>query len=386
MCTTLPMGFAHAVVLAQAVHEHTLYRSSGTGAALQRKDNILSLRSPILSPGQTIHGLYVDDLFIISTIKTHAEEQLLAALQAYASAGLPVSQKKVIKPTLAPIKIIGFTLDGAEGRLYLAPIDALQLLSQTITVLRAGRCTGQTIAQLVGSWTWCLMLRRPALATLHHSYRFAEVAGRRIFTLWLSVVQELLALCTVLPLLHTNLRAPFHSTVYATDASTLAAGVCATPFTDTLASAMWRLSRNARFSLLDVQRVLQLEGADLDTHSRSHLLDLSISLEQSIREARWRTIIASRWRHGQHINALELHAVLLALRHHLSSPGCLSTRLMCLVDSAVAFYVLWKGRTSSPSLSSVTRQIHATSLASGVTLHAVWIPSAWNPADAPSRS
>jgi len=90
-------------------------------------------------------------------------------------------------------------------------------------------------------------------------------------------------------------------------------------------------------------------------------------------------------RHEQHINALEMHAVLLALRHHLSSPGSVSSRLFCLVDSAVAYHVLWKGRTSSRSLLHVNRQISATLLANGIALLPCWIPSEWNPADAPSR-
>jgi hypothetical protein len=388
MCTTLPMGFSHAVVLAQAVHEHALYTPHGSGV-LHRPNNILALNSSILSRDQAVHGLYVDDLFIISTNRALAAKHLAAALAAYATAGLPVSGKKVIQPTDTPTKVIGFTLDGTQGLLYLAPQDALQLLSQTLSVLRVGQCTGQTMAQLVGSWTWCLMMRRPALSILQHAYRFAEVAQRRMFVLWPSVVQELLSLCAVLPLLHTDLHASFHDVVYATDASTLAAGVCATDGAPALSAAMWQFSSSPRFSLLNIMPLLQSQTmaaeSGMSEDTLAHLLSLSLALQRAVEDAHWRTLIASRWRHTQHINALELHAVLLALRHHLSSPTGLSTRLLCLVDSAVAFYVLWKGRTSSRTLTPVTRQIQATLLASGVTLHAVWIPSAWNPADHPSR-
>jgi len=60
MCVTLPMGFSHAVYLAQTGHEHVLY---GSGA-LSRDDSLLSLRSPAVSASSCIHGIVIDDLFI----------------------------------------------------------------------------------------------------------------------------------------------------------------------------------------------------------------------------------------------------------------------------------------------------------------------------------
>jgi hypothetical protein len=99
----------------------------------------------------------------------------------------------------------------------------------------------------------------------------------------------------------------------------------------------------------------------------------------------WSVIVSSAWRYSQHINGLELHAAALALRHMLSSPGTLSTRLFLLLDSSVAFYSLWRGRSSSPALLPVIRQINSLLLVSGVALQPCWVPSKWNPADAPSR-
>ena len=70
-------------------------------------------------------------------------------------------------------------IDGTQGNMYLDTKDALQLMSQTLSILRQRVCTGEALAPLVGSWTWCLMLRRPGLSILRHTYRFVEVAGRR---------------------------------------------------------------------------------------------------------------------------------------------------------------------------------------------------------------
>jgi len=56
-----------------------------------------------------------------------------------------------------------------------------------------------------------------------------------------------------------------------------------------------------------------------------------------------------------------------------------------LLDSTVAFFSLWKGRSSSPGLLLVLRKISALLLAGGLSLQPGWVPSAVNPADAPSR-
>jgi hypothetical protein len=63
----------------------------------------------------------------------------------------------------------------------------------------------------------------------------------------------------------------------------------------------------------------------------------------------------------------------------------LSRRVFLLLDSSVAFFSLWKGRSSSPALLLVLRKISALLLAGGLSLLPGWIPSAVNPADAPSR-
>ena len=76
---------------------------------------------------------------------------------------------------------------------------------------------------------------------------------------------------------------------------------------------------------------------------------------------------------------------MLAVHRVLSSPSALSIRVFLLLDSTVAFFSLWKGRSSSPALLLILRKISALLLAGGLTLLPGWLPSALNPADAPSR-
>jgi hypothetical protein len=56
------------------------------------------------------------------------------------------------------------------------------------------------------------------------------------------------------------------------------------------------------------------------------------------------------------------------------------------LDSTVALFSLWKGRSSSPTLLLILRGISALLLAGGIALLCGWLSSAFNPADAPSRA
>jgi hypothetical protein len=51
MCLTLPMGWSHAVFIAQTAHEHIVY---STGA-LRREHSLLHLSSPTVSAGAAVH-------------------------------------------------------------------------------------------------------------------------------------------------------------------------------------------------------------------------------------------------------------------------------------------------------------------------------------------
>src|SRR6185437_10690759 len=117
----------------------------------------------------------------------------------------------------------------------------------------------------------------------------------------------------------------------------------------------------------------------------SLIVNLS-AVHNLISESHWSTIISSEWRfHDEHINSLEMRAVLLAVRWILSHDSTTSIRSFLLVDSSVVYYVLRKGRSSSRPLLSVFRRLSAFLLAADVYLIPCWVPSERNPADNASR-
>ena len=377
MCLTMPMGFSHAVYLAQTAHEFILYRHG----LLRKEDNLLLLRSPLVSLTRVIHGIVIDDFFSFCLCQKLADRTLQLVLDAYAAAGFVVKQSKVVRPTSAPVKIIGFDIDGARGEIALPADSQLSLLRSTLALLRQPTVTGSQLSHIIGRWTWVMMLRRSSesLAVLQHCYRYCRQAQFRRFTLWPTVRRELCMLVSLLPLLYADLRAPFFHRAIASDASELAGGVVSTPLSPTLSGQLWPLCSSRHHA------VQQTRCNAERMRSAEPLSSEFDDFYSTVSSTPWRTLISKPWEGVEHINALELRAALLSVHWVLSYPSSLNRRVYLLLDSTVAFFSLWKGRSSSPALLLVLRKISALLLASGLSLLPGWVPSAVNPADAPSR-
>lgn len=184
-------------------------------------------------------------------------------------------------------------------------------------------------------------------------------------------------LLSLLPLLTADLRAPFFHRAIASDASELAGGVVSTLLTVSLSAQLHLTQCNAQR-----MRTSFAPAASGAAEGFSPEFD---SFYSAVATVPWRTLISHPWAAVEHINVLELRAALLSVHWVLSYPSSLTRRVYLLLDSTVAFFSLWKGRSSSPALLLVLRKISALLLSSGLSLLPGWVPSAVNPADAPSR-
>lgn len=107
----------------------------------------------------------------------------------------------------------------------------------------------------------------------------------------------------------------------------------------------------------------------------------------SINPSRW------NWHGGQgypftipeHINILEMRALINALKWRLRSSSFGDCRALHLVDSQVVLAVAVKGRSSSRILNKLLRQYAALQISGGVQPVLGWVESEDNPADEPSR-
>lgn len=105
-----------------------------------------------------------------------------------------------------------------------------------------------------------------------------------------------------------------------------------------------------------------------------------------IKQLKWSTIMSNRWKFQDHINVLELQAALLSIRWYCSLlESSHAKKLVLVMDNATSVHCMRKGRSSSATLLPVLRKLAALSLVSGLTVLPLFVPSAYNPADEPSR-
>jgi hypothetical protein len=277
---------------------------------------------------------------------------------------------------------------------------------RTLHVIVRGCIAGVDLAALVGGWTWFMLLRRPALSYFRTVYRFIEVSGHRVFMLWPSVIRELLCVVGAAPILRADLTAAYFHRTIASDASNHGAGVTATPLTSNLLSSLSSLLLTP-----DHQYLLDASVAhDCDTDAAALPSTLPIPVQSDVLQPllmhdaarvcsvtsehlqtlvsptrRWYTVSSYPWHISEHINTLELRALLTALQWVLGHTHGVGSRILCWVDNATAVYVMRKGRSSAGTIAPVLRRIASLLLAAGMVANVCWIPSAANPADEPSR-
>jgi hypothetical protein len=341
-CKTLPMGWSHSVFIAQAAHEHLL--DTQTNLSPQHRithDNDLKL-------DRARHQVYIDDLNLFGPDPNELAQLQKQYISAAESVGLPVKPSKVVLPSDTGVECLGLTVNGSQHEVGLSISKLVNLRSDTVRLLSSNECTGVMMSQIVGKWTWAALVSRPLLSVFSAVYRFIECAGYRQFTIWNSVRRELSMMIDLAPLFFTKLSSEWFDRLVATDASNTGQGVVAV-----------KTSTSNPF---------ETEAAKQPT------------------SCKWSTIISSPWSHREHINSLEIRAVSSAIKWILSFPHSISRRVGILSDSLVAIFSITKGRSSSPMLLPRLRQLASSVLASGLRLYLSWIPSEYNPADAPSRA
>ena len=180
-CTTLPMGFSHAVYLAQAAHEHII---DSDCPSLRAADRISRTHDFALDRAR--HSVYIDDAHFFAlgergrALLRRNQDEYVAAL---AKRGLPAKPSKVVRPSSTGVECLGLLLDGVRGELGVAAPKLQRLARSAQRLIAEGACTGRQLSRVVGGFTWAMLVRRPALAVFSAVYRFAAAAGVRRFRL-----------------------------------------------------------------------------------------------------------------------------------------------------------------------------------------------------------
>ena len=160
----------------------------------------------------------------------------------------------------------------------------------------------------------------------------------------------------------------------------------------------WTGQRQNMASANDAQLIRKL-GSLMSTRGTDVLLQSSTEPCQSYDRLRtsipaslwrWRTACSWAWKRPQegareHINRLELRAVLTAIKWRILKAKNRRKRFLHLVDSLVSLHVVNKGRSSSRKLRVVMKKIIAWLVLSANSCVVGYVDTSQNPADAPSR-
>ena len=358
--TVVPMGWSHSVLLTQQAHEHMLDTAPELHS-LRRTERITNTSD--FNVDRVRHAVYIDDVIFIGRNKSQVEAAQSAYVGVANARHLPVKPSKVVPPSADGIEGLGMVIHGREHTVGVSVDKLEKLCHDTYTLLRAGLASGRRVAELVGRWTWSMLVARPALSVFNAVYKYIETAGGRLFTLWPTVKIELWTAIRLAPLLVASLSSEWFPRVLACDASLDGQGVC-------YASAPPEA----------VARAAAHSGVPTDNQS-----PVESSINQPLLQSQWKTAVSAPWESPESINKLEVRAMSTALRWALSSSLSIRRRLLLLSDSQAAVGAITKGRTSSHPLLCRLRPVNALLLASGVQLFVRWIRSEDNPADAPSR-
>ena len=135
-------------------------------------------------------------------------------------------------------------------------------------------------------------------------------------------------------------------------------------------------------------RLVSIKGEDLMLQSSTEDVAKYHRLRTSVpaRLWKWRTAASWAWKGGkEHINVLELRAVLCALKWRIEKQHKVQIKLVHMVDSQVCLHALSRGRSSSRKLRRTLLRINSLLLATGCQVMWAYVHTKENPADAPSR-
>jgi hypothetical protein len=361
------MGFSWSSAVGQQVLLSICERSG-----LDRH-RVLAPTEPIPESLDLQYAVATDDVMIFSDVPGRTVTAARRLDQEMAAGGI---QRKVEKDINGAHNCRCIGVDLVGGQAWCAPASRTwAVLCELVQLMERPRASPRAVASFLGRVQWYDLLARAKLACYQKVYHFTrlrpETGAREVDR---DVVCELIRSAALLPWWRVELTRPFSNTVLATDASTdfgYGGSVATMPIAEV--RAMSRLCSQAG------------EGVTLADSPPAPTQQQKRRLRLGARREAFTTVFAIRARQRAHINILEAEALNLGLSWWLRRGDRHAKRVVILLDSRVAIGGAAKGRSSSAPLLRCFRRTAALTLAGRLQPYYVYIPSADNPADAPSR-
>ena len=228
----LPMGFVNSVSVAQILHRNIVNRVvddlGSNREAEVRRDQALSSSS-------SMYRTYLDNFDLLVRTNREAASLLCGELsepsaklrELYHDLNIPVNEKKSIK-SLSKGEMQGGLIDGDEGTVSPKPDKLARYLRGAWHLLQSKQVDLKRLQMVAGGLVYLSSYRRCLMSCLNEVRSFISRFEGRL-GVWKvipdSVKVELYCCVALAPLSFMDLRAPYDSTVTASDASESGGGL-----------------------------------------------------------------------------------------------------------------------------------------------------------------
>ena len=392
----LPMGYSWSFYLVQKLHEQQTLSTLG----LKPTQLVIDAR-PVgdFASNRCLGMPYCDNVHVLSTDENQCEDGRKQVCAQLRNVGFGVHEEIgacKIFPTLGGI------IKGEVGTINPTPVRLWNLI-YGFEYCTKHPVSSDFIQRLLGHAMTVCVLCRPGMSVFRTLYDYS-CKGFPPQKLWPSAIRECHNFIGILPLLVGNLRRPWATRVFCSDASPAGYGLLEGnfPIEDVESVGSW--NERWRFKRLDPEHWRPRERSlhynvflDHSTARRPEpLAEDSFEYEENpefpevpfdmLNPKNWSTAKMGMWRRtSDHITLKEGKAFILGMRRVTRNSALRGHRILYLVDNLALAMSLSKGRSHNFGMLRVCQQYAALALATNTSVRVRWVPSELNLADGPSR-
>jgi len=367
---TWPMGFSWSSYVAQ-----------GTMVALCLEagvlpESLLALEHPHPVSQDEMITVATDDIILLHTDRRQAHQRLRQIDDAFDALGIQKNTDKDVSDVLT-VEALGVSISNDPPWVEPNAQKLLTLGMAIAEVVESGTTSPAHCASILGLASWFVQLPRWHFSVFHAVYDFVEDKNDQASTrVPRPVLRELATFLGLLPLLSLDMEKPIYPLMTATDASpSFGFGV-------SVRRADLRDLRGLASASPQHGFYVTLNGAEAP---RARCFELGTPVRLPFEMDSFTDVLSIRAKKQGHAGELEAHALLLLVQWLARSTERHHKRFCVAVDARAVLFAALRGRSSSGSLGPVLQRISAACLAADISLILLWVPSEFNPADAPSR-
>ena len=392
----LPMGFNWSFYLVQLLHEQASLDALGI---TEQQLFLDGSPAPKLDAESCATMPYCDNVHVLSCSSKLCQEGKDKVCGRLEEMGF-VLHEHTSASTIT--RTLGGIIDGDIGHVRCTP-QRIWSLILAFEYLVDHKVSVELVQRLLGHAMVACVINRSGMSVFRYLYDFVH-SGAKPRKLNVKERMECNIFIGILPLLVSDIRRPWSSTISCTDASPAGWGIVERQIGDSVVQSIGKWQERWRFRRLDPSewkprgRALGLDPfRDIRTvvGTKSDLDDLDNYVANNdfpevphciLNPSHWKTVSMGKWKHSnEHITLKEARALHMAVRRLSRASHHRNHRHLVFVDNMALCFSANKGRASNFGILRVLQQIGSICLAASITLRTRWVASEANCADGPSR-